>query len=284
MSDFLEELRRRAEILRQKQSEHGNSVVDAIDGLLPLLLVVEGKTYLDETKLKALEKIKKTMFKEILQICSGSLQRKTKVSFQLPSQKTSLSHHKLFKLFLIIFGIFLSLICIIVVIILRMVLFTNLKITTSVTDYDIFVAPVVEETVKFTFILASWYLMSTHSAGASIELTDVLLFGASLGIGYGLAEKSVVFTNISQINQEVILLKVVPSTLLHFFTSLIHSYNVFRFLVIRKSLTTSVVLFFSAIALHMLFNIAMVSFWLGLVNTVIVTSSSFHPKNCWVGK
>jgi hypothetical protein len=64
VNDFVKELRRKAEILRQKQLERGNSVVDAVDSLLGLILIVKGKSYLNETKLKALRKIKKLFSKE----------------------------------------------------------------------------------------------------------------------------------------------------------------------------------------------------------------------------
>lgn len=166
---------------------------------------------------------------------------------------------KSLKLMLIILGFFWSAVCVVIVAIIRL-LFDSLKVTTSVADYDIFVAPVVEETLKFTFIFVFWYLKTTRSTETSIELTDILLFGACFGIGYGLVEKfAVLLTNITQVNGVVILHKVLPPTFLHFFTSLIHSYNTFGISILRKNLIWSVALFFSAIALHMLFNFFMVS-------------------------
>lgn len=160
---------------------------------------------------------------------------------------------------LLILGFFWSAVCVVIVAIIRLLL-DNLKVTTSVADYEIFFAPLVEETLKFTFIFVFWYLKATRSTETSIELTDILLFGACFGIGYGLVEKfAVLLTDITQVNEAVILHKVVPSTSLHFFTSLIHSYNTFGILVLRKNLIWSVALFFSAIAFHMLFNFCMVS-------------------------
>ena len=166
---------------------------------------------------------------------------------------------KLLRISLVVLVFLFSFLCVSIAALVRFVLFDTLKIVTSIAEYDIFLAPSVEETLKFTFIFAFifWYLKTIHPTKASVEFIDALLFGASLGIGYGLFEKFVVLlTNVNLINQDVILLKVMPSTFLHFVTSLIHSYNVFSLLALRKNLMWSVVLFFSAIALHMLFNLA----------------------------
>jgi hypothetical protein len=64
MEYFMEELERRVEIQKQKQREHEDYVLGYIDIFLGLVVVVKSKYRLDETKLKALEKVKKLFFKE----------------------------------------------------------------------------------------------------------------------------------------------------------------------------------------------------------------------------
>lgn len=91
--------------------------------------------------------------------------------------------------------------------------------------------------------------------------TPYLLFGGSFGLAYGLLEKfAPLITSNVQINDQMsILLIVFPSSFLHMATSLVHSYNVFSYLVsgrAKRNLIRSVILFLLAMLLHVIYNCA----------------------------
>jgi hypothetical protein len=64
MDDLVEELGRRVEIQKQKQREHEDYVLSYVDSFLGLMTIVRGKYRLDETKVKALKKIRELFSKE----------------------------------------------------------------------------------------------------------------------------------------------------------------------------------------------------------------------------
>jgi len=156
------------------------------------------------------------------------------------------------KLSVVFFGIFFSLICVGVSALTNYLLFDTFKITASISDYDRFFAPIVEEPLKFSFI---FLFVFAFLKKASIRLADALLFGALFGLGFGTLEKFVpLLTSNVQIYHEAILFKIILSSSLHIITSLIHSYNVFSSLISKRNLIWSVILFAVAILLHVIYN------------------------------
>lgn len=111
------------------------------------------------------------------------------------------------------------------------------------------VAPIVEESLKFLFIL----LLAWKS---SRVLSEVRIFGAAVGLGFAYFETLGVIANVPDI-----LLRSVSSWPLHIITALFLSYGVESRMTLKKPTAWTVAYFLIALTIHGAFNYT-VLFWI----------------------
>ena len=114
---------------------------------------------------------------------------------------------------------------------------------------SIIVAPIVEESLKFLFIL----LLAWKS---SRILSQVKIFGAAVGLGFAYFENLGVITNVPDI-----LLRSVSSWPLHIITALFLSYGVESRMALKKPTAWTVAYFLIALTIHGAFNYTIL-FWI----------------------
>ena len=114
-----------------------------------------------------------------------------------------------------------------------------------------FIAPIVEESSKFLFIL----LVAWKSRRVSSEIT---IFGVSVGLGFAFIENFGFIANALNL-----LLRGFSSWILHMATTVFLSYGIRSRLVLRRSTIWTVFGLLAAMLIHGVFNYAILSLGLG---------------------
>lgn len=113
-------------------------------------------------------------------------------------------------------------------------------------NYQVIIAPLLEESLKFLFILLPF------ASKMKNLLPEIARFSAFLGLSYAFVENFAITTSV-----EVILYQRFTPMFLHISTAFIQSRGVGNYLLERSKLRT-VGLFMAAVVIHVMFNLEMI--------------------------
>lgn len=125
------------------------------------------------------------------------------------------------------------------------ILAESILLQTPLTIQVTIVAPIVEESLKFLFILLVAWKSSTI-------LSQVRIFGAAVGVGFAYFENLGAVTNVTNV-----LLRSISSWPVHVITALVLTYSVQNSLTTKRNTAWAVAYFLTALIIHSGFNYAL---------------------------